>query len=31
VVQSTEKSGSIHLTASSEGLKDAFLQVISSR
>ena len=31
VVQSTEKSGNIHLTAVSEGLKDAVLQVVSSR
>jgi beta-galactosidase len=31
VVQSTEKSGNIRLTAVSEGLKDAVLQVVSSR
>jgi hypothetical protein len=31
VVQSTEKSGNIRLTAISEGLKDAVLQVVSSR
>jgi beta-galactosidase len=31
VVQSTEKSGNIRLTASSAGLKDAVIQVISSR
>jgi beta-galactosidase len=31
VVQSTEKSGSIRLTAVSEGLKDAVLQVVSQK
>jgi beta-galactosidase len=31
VVQSTEKSGNIRLTAVSEGLKDAVLQIVSSR
>ena len=31
IVQSTEKGGNINLTAVSEGLKDAVLQVVSSR